>query len=60
MVQNRRKGGSGAPRRSYHRRPMSFRVLCAGCGKEIIVEVAPPSGKKLHCMECFKKVGAPA
>jgi len=30
-------------------------VLCLGCGKEIVPPVPPPGGKKLLCMECFRK-----
>ena len=41
------------PRRSS--RPKSYKVLCAGCGKEVVVLSPPPEDKKLLCMECFKK-----
>jgi len=36
-------------------RPKSYKIICAGCGKEVVVQVPPPIDKKLFCMECFKK-----
>jgi len=55
MVQRRRQGRARGPkpRRSNH--PKSYRIVCAGCGKEVVVQVPPPGDKKLLCMECFKK-----
>jgi CxxC-x17-CxxC domain-containing protein len=55
MVQRRRQGRARGPkpRRSSH--PKSYRIVCAGCGKEVVVQVPPPGDKKLLCMECFKK-----
>ncbi len=32
-----------------------YGVVCAGCGKEVKVEVPPPVGKKLLCLDCYKK-----
>jgi CxxC-x17-CxxC domain-containing protein len=55
MVQRRRHGKAHRlkPRHSSH--PKSFKIVCAGCGKEVVVQVPPPVDKKLLCMECFKK-----
>jgi len=36
-------------------RPKSYKINCAGCGKEVVVQVQPPQDKKLLCMDCFKK-----
>lgn len=36
-------------------RPKSYKTNCAGCGKEVILQVPPLEGKKLMCLECFKK-----
>jgi hypothetical protein len=30
-------------------------VICTGCGKEVFIEVPPPVGKELFCLDCFKK-----
>jgi len=55
MVQRRRHGKmrGSKPKRSSH--PKSYKIVCAGCGKEVIVQVPPPAEKKLLCMDCFKK-----
>jgi len=55
MVERGRRGRARGtkPRRSSH--PKSYRIVCAGCGKEVVVQVPPPPDKKLLCMECFKK-----
>jgi hypothetical protein len=42
------------PKRSN--RPKSYKIVCAGCGKEVVVQVPPPEGKKLLFMECFSKI----
>ncbi|MGZ6202939.1 MAG: hypothetical protein ACXWM6_15630 [Thermodesulfobacteriota bacterium] len=55
MVQRRRRGRFHASRPSYLRHPKSYKVLCSGCGKEVVTPVPPPNDKKLLCMECFKK-----
>ena len=55
MMQRRRHGRSPGPRSGRPARPKSYRVVCAGCGKTVVVQVAPPEGKDLLCMECFKK-----
>ena len=48
-------------RRNFYRKtskrkapPRSFRVTCAQCGKELLMEV-PPSGNDLLCFDCYKK-----
>jgi len=44
-------------RRTSHR-PKSqrlYKVVCAGCEKEVRLEVPPPIGKKLFCLDCYKK-----
>jgi CxxC-x17-CxxC domain-containing protein len=55
MFQRRRHGRFHASRPSSLRHPKSYKVLCSGCGKEIVTPVAPPDGKKLLCIECFRK-----
>jgi len=44
------------PRRSPKRKVVkhSFKVTCAGCGKELVVEVSPPD-KPLLCLDCYNK-----
>ena len=32
-----------------------YKVVCAGCAKELKLEVAPPIGKALFCLDCYKK-----
>jgi hypothetical protein len=48
-------------RRNFYRRnskkkaaPKSFKVTCAQCGKELLLEV-PPLGKDLLCFDCYNK-----
>gem|GEM_PF-2022900 len=36
-------------------RPKFYKIICASCGKEVVVQVPPPPDKKLLCMDCFKK-----
>ena len=55
MVQRKRHGKFHAPRSNRSYRPKTYRIVCAGCGKEVVVEVAPPNDAKLLCMECFRK-----
>jgi CxxC-x17-CxxC domain-containing protein len=55
MMQRRRHGRSSGPRTGRPPRPKSYRLVCAGCGKAVVVQVAPPEGKALLCMECFRK-----
>lgn len=43
------------PRAGRSTRPKSYKIVCAGCGKEVVVQVSPPPDKKLLCMDCFKK-----
>jgi len=54
-MQRRRHGKMRGPRTSRPSRPKSYKINCAGCGKEVVVQVPPPEGKKLLCMDCFKK-----
>jgi len=49
-------------RRNFYRRaskrrppPRSFKVICSRCGKELMMEVAPPVGKDLLCLDCYNK-----
>jgi hypothetical protein len=44
------------PRRSPKKKVAkhSFKVTCAGCGKELVVEVCPPE-KPLLCLDCYNK-----
>ena len=46
--------GSG-PEAPPFGRPKSYKIICSGCGKEVVVQVPPPDDKKRLCMECFKK-----
>jgi CxxC-x17-CxxC domain-containing protein len=55
MVQRRRHWKSRAPTSSRLRRPKSYKVVCSGCGKEVITQVPAPNDKKLLCTECFGK-----
>jgi len=55
MVQRRRRGNHRGPKPSHLRRPKSYKVLCSGCGKEVITQVPAPNDKKLLCTECFSK-----
>jgi CxxC-x17-CxxC domain-containing protein len=59
------KEGNGMQRRRHGRipnsksyrsnHPKSYKTVCAGCGKEVILQVPPLEGKKLMCLDCFKK-----
>jgi len=53
MAQGRRHGRSHVPRPSHFRHPKTYKVICSGCGKEVVAPVPPPDDKKLLCMECF-------
>ena len=55
-MQRRRHGRTRGPRPSRSNRPRSYRIVCSGCGKEVVVQVPPLEGKKLLCLECFNKV----
>jgi CxxC-x17-CxxC domain-containing protein len=55
MVQRRRRGNHRGPKPSHLRRPKSYKVLCSGCGKEVVTQVPAPNEKKLLCTECFNK-----
>jgi CxxC-x17-CxxC domain-containing protein len=56
MVQRRRHGRFHAPRPNHLRRPNSYKVVCSGCGKEVITQVPAPNDKKLLCTECFSRI----
>jgi hypothetical protein len=32
-----------------------YKAICSGCGKIEMLEVPPPIGKKLFCLDCYKK-----
>ena len=51
MVQRRRHGRIRAPKPSRSGRFESYKIVSAGYGKEIVVQVPPPIDKKLLCME---------
>jgi len=56
MVQQRRRRGKirgPGPGRSKH--PKTYKIVCAACGKEVVVQIPPLADKKLLCIECFKK-----
>jgi CxxC-x17-CxxC domain-containing protein len=53
MVQRRKHGRFHAPKSKHFKHPKSYKVVCSGCGKEVITPVLPPDDKKLLCMECF-------
>jgi formylmethanofuran dehydrogenase subunit E len=55
MVQRRRHWKSRAPTSNRSRRPKSYKVVCSGCGKEVITQAPAPNDKKLLCIECFGK-----
>jgi CxxC-x17-CxxC domain-containing protein len=55
MLQRRRHGRMRGSKPSHSSRPKSYKIACASCGKEVIVQIPPPQDKKLLCMECFKK-----
>jgi CxxC-x17-CxxC domain-containing protein len=55
MVQRRKHGRVRGPKPRRSSRPKSYKIVCASCGKEVVGQVAPPEGKKLLCLECFKK-----
>jgi CxxC-x17-CxxC domain-containing protein len=49
-------------RKGFHRRSSkrkvparSFKVTCSRCGKELMMEVPPPPGKDLLCLDCYNK-----
>ena len=44
-------------RRASKRRPppRSFKATCSRCGKELMMEVPPPEGKDLLCVDCYNK-----
>ncbi len=56
MLQRRRHGRFHVPRPGHSRHPKSYRVLCSGCGKEVVTPVPPPNDKELLCTECFSRI----
>jgi len=57
MVQRRRHGRFHAAKPSHFKHPRSYRIICSGCGKEVVTQVNPPEDKKLLCLGCFTKSG---
>jgi CxxC-x17-CxxC domain-containing protein len=57
MLQGKRRGRFHAPKSNRFKHPRSYKVVCSGCGKEVITPVFPPDDKKLLCLECFSKSG---
>jgi CxxC-x17-CxxC domain-containing protein len=55
MLQRRRHGRFHASKPSHFRHPKSYKVICSGCGREIITPVLPPEDKKLLCIDCFNR-----
>jgi CxxC-x17-CxxC domain-containing protein len=53
-MQRRRHGRIRSSRSHHSNHPKSYKTVCAGCGKEVILQVLPLEGKKLMCLECFK------
>jgi len=52
-IRNRKNG-----RRSKRPNPQRLdKAVCAGCGKEVRLEVSPPIDQKLFCLDCYKKQG---
>jgi len=45
------------PRKNHKKRGFkrSYKVICARCGKEVMIEVLPPPDKALLCLDCFEK-----
>jgi len=40
---------------SRPRRQRTYKVVCAGCNKVVSLEVPPPNGKTLFCLDCYNK-----
>jgi CxxC-x17-CxxC domain-containing protein len=57
MLQRKRHGRFYASKPSHFKHPKCYKVICPGCGKEVITPVLPPDDKKLLCMDCFIKAG---
>jgi len=55
MIQRKRHGRMRGPRKGHPPRPKSYKINCSSCGKEVVVQVLPPEGKRLLCVECFTK-----
>ena len=56
MVQRRRHGRSRGPRPGHFKRQKSYRILCSGCGKEVVTQVPSTNATNLLCIECYGKV----
>jgi CxxC-x17-CxxC domain-containing protein len=54
-MQRRRHGRIRGSRSHRPNRPKFYKTVCSSCGKEVILQVPPLEGKKLMCLECFKK-----
>jgi len=53
MIQRRRHRNHRGAKSRRVGRAKSYRIVCSGWGKEIVVQVSPPNDKKLLVMECF-------
>jgi hypothetical protein len=49
-------------RKNFHRKThkrrrdlRAFKATCAHCGKEMILQVCPPEGKRLLCLDCYNR-----
>jgi CxxC-x17-CxxC domain-containing protein len=54
-MQRRRHGRIRGSKSHRPNRPKFYKTVCSSCGKEVILQVPPLEGKKLMCLECFKK-----
>ena len=64
MVQRRRHGRSRAPKSNHFSHPKSYKVVCAGCGKEATIPVLPPAdmaveGPKLAGQAAIRVLATP-
>jgi hypothetical protein len=55
MVQGKRHGSPRGLKLNRSGRLKSYKVVCAGRGKGVVVQVSSPGDKKRLCMECLKK-----
>jgi len=56
MVQWRRRGNHRGPKSSHLRRTKSYKVLCSGCGKEVVTQVPPPNDKKTTVYRMLQQI----
>jgi hypothetical protein len=47
--------GGHASKPSHLRHPKSYKIICSGCGKEVVTQVFSPDNKKILCMESFSE-----